>query len=205
MIRVESDSHFVYMGADVVVKIIDDASHSRLDREVALAPHLPTGLAPPLLASGRHFLNAQEVHYACYARVPGSTPGMGMTNVDAVTARRLTEDAVQRLDELHHWVPQGVADETLREPLNHGGFTGQEALAFSIESLASLDQRGLIASRLLNGLREIAQRAPLSARIDTVVHADCHWGNWLTCDRHVTALLDFEWARFGEPVDDWFF
>jgi hypothetical protein len=21
----------------------------------------------------------------------------------------------------------------------------------------------------------------------------------------VTALLDFEWARFGEPVDDWFF
>jgi hypothetical protein len=21
----------------------------------------------------------------------------------------------------------------------------------------------------------------------------------------VTALLDFEWARFGEPADDWFF
>ena len=21
----------------------------------------------------------------------------------------------------------------------------------------------------------------------------------------MTALLDFEWARFGEPVDDWFF
>jgi aminoglycoside phosphotransferase (APT) family kinase protein len=37
------------------------------------------------------------------------------------------------------------------------------------------------------------------------VHADCHWGNWLACDQSVTALLDFEWARLGEPADDWFF
>lgn len=37
------------------------------------------------------------------------------------------------------------------------------------------------------------------------MHADCHWANWLVDDDHVTALLDFEWARLGEPVDDWFF
>lgn len=37
------------------------------------------------------------------------------------------------------------------------------------------------------------------------MHADCHWDNWLADGRTVTALLDFEWARFGEPVDDWFF
>jgi len=37
------------------------------------------------------------------------------------------------------------------------------------------------------------------------VHADCHWGNWLVHERTVTALLDFEWARFGEPADDWLF
>jgi hypothetical protein len=37
------------------------------------------------------------------------------------------------------------------------------------------------------------------------IHADCHWGNWRACGRSVTALLDFEWARFGEPADDWFF
>lgn len=36
-------------------------------------------------------------------------------------------------------------------------------------------------------------------------HADCHWGNWLAAGDTVTALLDFEWARLGEPVDDWFF
>jgi aminoglycoside phosphotransferase (APT) family kinase protein len=58
---------------------------------------------------------------------------------------------------------------------------------------------------LLDGLTAIAQRAPLHARAVVPVHADCHWGNWLARDRSVTTLLDFEWARFGEPVDDWFF
>jgi len=39
-----------------------------------------------------------------------------------------------------------------------------------------------------------AERAPLHARAVVPVHADCHRGNWLACDRSVTALLDFEWA-----------
>lgn len=30
-------------------------------------------------------------------------------------------------------------------------------------------------------------------------------GNWLVHDDQVTVLLDFEWVRFGEPVDDWMF
>jgi thiamine kinase-like enzyme len=55
---------------------------------------------------------------------------------------------------------------------------------------------------LLDGLTAIAERAPLRARSVVPVHADCHWGNWLACDQSVTALLDFEWARFGEPADD---
>jgi aminoglycoside phosphotransferase (APT) family kinase protein len=50
-----------------------------------------------------------------------------------------------------------------------------------------------VARPLLDGLTAIAERA------------DCHWGNWLACDQSVTALLDFEWARLGEPADDWFF
>jgi hypothetical protein len=52
MTAADSDSHHVYVGPDVVVKVIDAARHSRLDREIALAPHLPAGLTAPLLASG---------------------------------------------------------------------------------------------------------------------------------------------------------
>lgn len=205
MATAESSSHHVYVGSDVVVKVIDAAGHSRLNREVALAAHLPAGLTAPLLGSGFHRLERREVRYACYARVPGTAPGMGMPGVDGATARRLAEEAVQRLDALHSWKPAGHAEQTLRETLDHGGFVSQAALLAEAEKLAALDRHGTIPGRLLDGLMAIAERAPLHARTVVPVHADCHWDNWLAHDRSVTALLDFEWARFGEPVDDWFF
>jgi hypothetical protein len=205
MATVESSSHHVYVSSDVVVKIIDAAGHSRLDREIALAPYLPAGLAAPLFDSGLYRLGTRDVRYACYARVPGAAPGMGMPGVDGATARLLAEEAVQRLDGLHNWKPPGHAVQTLGEPLDHGGFVSQAALFAEIENLAALDRDEIVPRRLLVGLTAIAERAPLHARAVVPVHADCHWGNWLACGRSVTALLDFEWARFGEPVDDWFF
>jgi hypothetical protein len=205
MAAAQSSSHHVYVGADVVVKFIDAAGHSRLDRETALAPHLPAGLTAPFLGHGLGRLGTRDVRYACYARVPGAAPGMGMPGVDGVTARLLAADAVQRLGRLHRWVPVGRAEQVLAEPLDHGGFVSQATLCAEIENLAALDRNGIVSSHLLDGLTAIAERAPLRALTVVPVHADCHWGNWLACDRSVTALLDFEWARFGEPADDWFF
>jgi aminoglycoside phosphotransferase (APT) family kinase protein len=205
MTAAESSSHYVYVGSDVVVKIIDADGHSRLDREMALAPHLPAGLTAPLLGSGLCRLGTREVRYACYARVRGTAPGMGMPGVDSVTARLLAEQAVQRLGGLHSWMPAGHAGQTLGGPLDHGGFVSRDALFAEVENLAALDRDGIVSRHLLDGLTAIAERAPLHARAVVPVHADCHWGNWLVYDRSVTALLDFEWARFGEPADDWFF
>jgi aminoglycoside phosphotransferase (APT) family kinase protein len=201
----ESDSHHVFVGPDVVVKLIDAGRHSRLDREIALAPHLPAGLAAPLLASGHWPPGTRDVRYACYDRMPGETPGMGMPGVDGATARLLAEQATQQLGELHRWMPVGQAEQTLREPPDEGGFVGRAALLAAIDNLAAVDRGGLVSARLLCGLRATAERAPLSERTAMPVHADCHWGNWLARDQRVTALLDFEWARFGEPADDWFF
>jgi hypothetical protein len=201
----ESISHRVYVGSDIVVKVIDAAGHSRLDREIALAACLPAGLTAPLLDSGLYRLDGREVRYACYARVPGAAPGMGLPGVDAGTARSLAEQAVQRLDALHNWAPTGHAARILQEPLDHGGFVSQAALFAEIDSLAAADRDAVVSPALLDGLMAIAQSAPPHARVVVPVHADCHWGNWLASDGSVTALLDFEWARFGEPVDDWFF
>ena len=130
---------------------------------------------------------------------------MGMPGLDAVTARALAEEAVERLNGLHGWIPAGHVEEVLREPLDHGGFTGRAALVADLENLGALDRHRTMPPRLLEGLTAIAERAPLHARATVPVHADCHWDNWLARDRNVTALLDFEWARFGEPADDWFF
>ncbi|MFG2894974.1 phosphotransferase [Streptomyces sp. NPDC048248] len=187
------------------MKIIDVDGHSRLNREIALAPHLPTGLTAPLLDSGLFRLETDAIRYACYARVPGAAPGMGMPGVDGVTARSWAEAAVHQLGRLHSWIPSGNTEQILREPLDHGGFTSQAALFAEVEHLAALGRHGLVPRGLLDGLTAIAERAPRHAQATIPVHADCHWDNWLVRDLSVTALLDFEWARFGEPADDWFF
>jgi aminoglycoside phosphotransferase (APT) family kinase protein len=93
----------------------------------------------------------------------------------------------------------------LRDTLCHGGFVSWASPFTEIERLAALDRDGIMPRHLLDGLMAIAERAPLYARAVEPVHADCHWGNWLACNGRVTALLDFEWARLGEPVEDWFF
>jgi len=201
----KSISHCVYMSADIVVKIIDVDHHSRLDRAIALAPHLPIGLTSPLLASGFYQLGGRDLRYASYARMAVSTPRMGMSGVDPVTARLLAEQAVRWLNELHGWTPADAAEQTLREPLDHGGFVGRAELIAQVEHFAALNRERIVPHKLLDGLAAIAERAPSRARAVVPVHADCHWGNWLAHDQSVTALLDFEWARFGELADDWFF
>ena len=205
MSTARSGSHHVYVGSDVVVKIIDVDGHSRLTREIALAPHLPTGLTAALLDSGLHRLGTRDVRYACYTRVPGTAPGMGMPGVDAPTARLLVEQALERLDVLHGWSPAGDAERTLAEAVDHGGFVGRAALFAEIDGLVGLDRDGIVPRPVLDGLTAIAERAPRHARAVVPVHADCHWDNWLAHERSVTALLDFEWARLGDPFDDWFF
>lgn len=200
---VDSLSHHVFLGTDVVVKVIDADRHTRLGREIALAPHLPAALTAPLLASGVHGSGPRAVRYACYGRVPGKAPGMGLPGVDAATARRWAGQAVERLGRLHAWTPPPSVHTVLRQVPDHGGFTGRAALRADLDRLAALD-RG-VPGRVLDGVARIAARAPAYAPVTVPVHADCHWGNWLVRDGDVTALLDFEWARLGAPVDDWFF
>ncbi len=205
MATATSLSHQVHVAADVVVKIIGAGGHPRLSQEIALARWLPAGLAATLLAAGVHPAGAGEVRYACYARVPGAAPGMGLPDVGETAACSLAEQAVQRLHALHGWVPAGDAGRILREPLDHGGFVSRAGLIAEIDALAAADRDAVVPSPLLDGLRAVAGRAPAQAGATVPVHADCHWGNWLAADGRLTALLDFEWARFGEPADDWFF
>jgi hypothetical protein len=123
-------------GSDIVVKIIDAAAgHSRWNREIALVPYLPTGLTAPLLAGGLHRLGTRDVRYACYTRVPGTAPGMGISGVDGPTARLLAEQALQRLDALHSWTPAGDAAQTPAEAVDRGGFVSRPALLAVIGDL----------------------------------------------------------------------
>jgi hypothetical protein len=179
----ESLSHHVFVGADVVVKVIEAGRHPRLDREITLARSLPPGITAPLIAGGA----LDTVRYACYARVPGAVPEMG--SLSPSVARALASQAVERLDRLHRWTPSGPAAVVLGDGIDDG-------------RVLDVDD---MPDHLLGGLAEIAARAPRRVHADVPVHADCHWANWLADGSEVTALLDFEWARFGDPLDDWFF
>ncbi len=117
MAAADSLSHHVYIGLDVVVKVIDAARHSRLDREIALAPHLPAGLTASLLASGHWPTGTPEVRYACYARVPGTAPGsylafdLRLALERPATPSGRTADRLRGLEELiagrRWWHPGG--------------------------------------------------------------------------------------------------
>ena len=189
----------VFVGEDVVVKIIHADAYSGLHREIALAPVLPAGITAPLLASGEH----EDLRYACFIRMPGASPGLHLPNTDVATARNLAEQAVGRLERLHAWQPDST--ETLTEELDHGGFIGRAAFQEDIERLERADRDGVVPAHLIKGLREIAERAPDRVDAAVPVHGDCDWENWLADGDTVTALLDFESARLAEPTDDWFF
>ena len=198
-----SMSHYVYLGADIVVKLVNSAGHTRMDREIALAPLLPTGLGAPLLAHGRSQTDVCDVRYACFARMPGTPGRPGLPDVDAATAHRWAEQAIGRLTDLHSWTPSAVAETALRAFPPHEGFVSRTKLMADIECIRTADRDAHVPRELLEGLVAIAHSAPERARTDVPVHADGDWGNWLVEDRNVTALLDFERARFGEPADDW--
>jgi hypothetical protein len=189
----------VFLAEDVVLKVIDVAGHSWLRREISLVPMLPAGITAPLLASGQY----DDLLFACYERMPGESPGVHLPNTDAATARKLAEQAVERLERLHRWRPSSTA--TLTEELDHGGFIGREAFLAEIERLEQADRDHAVPAHIIKGLKEIASRAP--DRVDTAVpvHADCDWDNWLAQGDTITALIDFESARLAEPADDWFF
>jgi aminoglycoside phosphotransferase (APT) family kinase protein len=185
------------------VKLVDVGGHNRLELEIALAPHLPSGLGAPLLSSGRRRMDTCDVRYACFTRMPGASPGVGLPYVNAATARRWAEQAVRWLDDLHTWTPTGAAEQALKESSVHEGFTGRAALMTEIDGILAADRDTVIPRPLIDGLSAIAENAPLYAGADVPVHADTDWGNWLADDQNVTALLDFERARFGVPADDW--
>ncbi len=202
---VESASHQVFVGSTVVVKIIDATEHTRIDREVAVALDLPVGLSAPVLAHGRYPTGGGDVRYACLARVPGTSPGMGLAGVDRATASRWAHQAVQQLQRLHEWTPAGPTAAILGQTLDHGGFLNRSQLLEEIETVRELDCNQVVPRPVIDGLVAIADRVPELVERVVPVHADCHWDNWLVDGKSVTALLDFEWARFGEPAEDWMF
>ena len=203
---IASRSSNVFLSSTSVIKITGADEPSRFDREVALAADLPMGLSAPVLGHGRWASSSYgPVQYVRVARLPGYSPVMDLPGIDKPTAVLWAKQATSILKRLHAWKPSVASSAVLDEPLDHGGFTTRTRLSQNIDAASALDPKGIIPLAVIDGLRDIAAAAPERASASVPVHADCHWENWLIGGGEVTALLDFEWARFGEPSDDWVF
>ena len=109
---------------------------------------------------------------------------------------------MERLAVLHRWrIPDDVAEisAATRPRWFHDARRAHRRRAARRGGIATASSRDWSTDR--DGRR----RSPRAARTDVPVHADCYWENWLASDGDLTALLDFEWARFGDPLDDYVF
>jgi aminoglycoside phosphotransferase (APT) family kinase protein len=52
------------------------------------------------------------------------------------------------------------------------------------------------------GIAWLRRNAPASVQRTALVHGDCGVGNFMFHDGRVTAMLDWEFSHFGDPVDD---
>jgi aminoglycoside phosphotransferase (APT) family kinase protein len=76
---------------------------------------------------------------------------------------------------------------------------------FADRYLARAEAQRTVEPALLERIRAVLIRhRPLleAVQVGHLVHADAHWGNWLQQDGKITGLIDFEWARCGDPSSE---
>lgn len=119
--------------------------------------------------------------------------------IDAPQRRRVLEDLMDALAELHS-VPVDQLDlpnfSRPRRPEDHA----LDEVAFWAGILETKVRRP--AGLLAFALRWLAAHPPESVERTVLCHGDFGPGNFLHHDGRVTALLDWEFAHLGDPMDD---
>ncbi|MEO1092514.1 MAG: phosphotransferase family protein [Pseudomonadota bacterium] len=82
---------------------------------------------------------------------------------------------------------------------------GNPALARVAEYRAHLAELGIANPVLALALAWLEAHAPTCPRL-ALIHADCRTGNYLVDDGDLVAILDWEFAAYGDPLEDlgWF-
>jgi aminoglycoside phosphotransferase (APT) family kinase protein len=139
--------------------------------------------------------------FAVMARVAGVGFGPRIVKDQALGGdRRALARAIGREMALIH---------AIRPPQADLAFLGEppaQSMAHEIALMrAALDTLRLVRPALEWGLRWLEERAPPSRAI-TLVHRDFRTGNYMVDDGGLTAVLDWEFAGWGDPMLDlgWF-
>jgi aminoglycoside phosphotransferase (APT) family kinase protein len=122
-----------------------------------------------------------------------------LTDLDPATRALVMDDYLDALADLHLVDPDGLELAGWRRPIGDQG-----------HALAELDcWEGILRTRTSGpwplarfACRALRLRAPTEVSRTVLCHGDVGPGNFLHDGRRVTAMLDWEFAHVGDPMDD---
>lgn len=179
-----------------------DVSHSRAEEFALLAAAHAAGVRVPRPLWLPN--DGTSPAFFVMERIPGVAAGHRLARDEALVPDRaaLARELGANLGRLHHIAPPQPGLEFLGQPPLDAA---RERVAAYRADLDALGETG-VNPALEWGLRWCELGAP-AATPAVLLHRDYRTGNYLVHEGHLAAVLDWEFAGWGDPVEDigWFF
>lgn len=204
---VGGNSNDAWLGGTTVLRVCWRGDRGRFLREAAVLRSLPAGVPrPDVIDVGR----TDDLSWLVTGRGPG-VPLHQAGPLDDARCRDIGRQHAASLRELHAWTPPRDVADLLRVVDRHAPGESpcpKEVVPLRVDDVVQIARdiaalpdadAGLVADAIVavEALRDLDPGATLH---DTVVHGDPAWGNLLVAEGRLSALIDFEWVRFG-PID----
>ena len=187
----------VWLTPDHVVRV-NRRQNQRLRREAALAPTLPDIVGYPAIVGYGGQVGAD---WLIVERVPGTVLSRCWPTMSEETRRFAIGQLVERLRAIHATpAPPGLAEIESPQLVSARHTDQADALVATIDRVRALPgiDRGLIASVAAQVEDLVPSLEPFGGT--RLIHGDLTFENILWDRDHISAVLDFEWAR-GAPAD----
>ncbi|MFO7550339.1 MAG: phosphotransferase family protein [Haliea sp.] len=146
-------------------------------------------------------LGWNEAHHAAlFSRVPGSADLPGVA--DEAQQRKVMEDFIDIIARLHRLDPDALAlDDLLGSRPGNATEAALGDLDAQLQQFAGFlaDYEDPLLSYGVNWLRRFV---PQSVARVSLVQGDTGPVNFMFEDNHVTAVVDWEWGHWGDPMED---
>ena len=205
------ESNDVWIAGDSVLRVCWRGDRDRLLREAAVLAALPESVPhAPVIGAGA----TEDVSWMLAERVPGRSLRAITEAVPQPQVRKLYAQLADILRSLHAWSPPEEIRTSLRErpatvPGNLLSVWATDLMPLPVERALTMTELArsvpYLDPVLLNATRarieELASSDPFAdpGESTSVVHTDAAPGNVLVRNGEISALLDFEWVRWGPP------
>ncbi|MCP5029516.1 MAG: aminoglycoside phosphotransferase family protein [Actinomycetia bacterium] len=195
--RADSVTNEVFLTDTHVVRI-NRRPNQRLRREALLGPRLPASVKYPKVVAYGGRLGAD---WLIVERCPGEVLSRCWPLMSIEQRQVAVIELARMLRELHQTEAPGnlPAIDAAPQLINRDTFSPVMRLLVALDKAHTFPhvERDLVsrAEQLVIDTSE----ALLPYQPRTLIHGDLHFENLLWDGSHITALLDFEWARMGPP------